>query len=107
MALYAPVLLFFLIVILVITPVPGAAQTSGNKAYGEYLSSECVTCHQLTGNSPGIPVIAGLPEASLIQSLQEYRDKKRSNEVMQNVATRLGEKEIAALAAYFSSLPKQ
>jgi cytochrome c len=106
-AIYAPVLLFFLILFVAIRPVPGAAQSSGNKAYGEYLSSECVTCHQLSGNSPGIPAIAGLPEATLIQSLQEYRDKKRTNEVMQNVAVRLGDKEIAALAAYFGSLPKQ
>jgi cytochrome c553 len=106
-AIYALVLLFFLILILAITPVPGVAQSSGNKAYGEYLSNECVTCHQLSGNSPGIPTIVGLPEASIILSLQEYRDKKRINEVMQNIASRLGDKEIAALAAYFGSLPKQ
>ena len=106
-AIYAPVLLFFLMLILAITPVPGAAQSSGNKAYGEYLSNECVTCHQLSGNFAGIPPIVGWPEHSFVEIMQEYKNKKRDNAVMQTIAGRLGDKEIAALAAYFGSLPKQ
>lgn len=105
--MYAPVLLFFLILFLAITPVRGAAQSSGSKAYGEYLSSECVTCHQLSGNFAGIPPIVGWPEASFVEIMREYKEKKRDNAVMQTIAGRLGDKEIAALAAYFGSLPKQ
>jgi len=29
----------------------GPAQSQADKAFGQYLSSECVTCHQLTGRS--------------------------------------------------------
>lgn len=105
-AIYAPVLLFFLILIFAIRPLPGVAQSSGNKAYGEYLSNECVTCHQLSGNFAGIPPIVGWPEESFVEIMQEYKSKKRDNPVMQTIADRLGDKEIAALAAYFGSLPQ-
>lgn len=105
-AIYAASLLFFFVLIFAITPwLPGSAQTPGNKAYGEYLSSECVTCHQLSGNFAGIPPIVGWPEQSFVEIMQDYKSKKRDNPVMQTIAGRLGEKEVAALAAYFGSLP--
>jgi cytochrome c len=37
--------------------------------------------------------------------MQDYRQKKRDNPIMQTVADRLSPEEIAALAAYFGSLP--
>lgn len=77
---------------------------SGDKAYGEYLSSECVTCHQLSGNFSGISPIVGWPEESFIEVMNTYREKKRDNAVMQTIAARLSDKDIAALAAYFGSL---
>jgi len=84
---------------------PGSAQVTGDRALGQYLSSECVTCHQLTGKQqPGIPAIDGKPAASLVEQLNAYRTKQRPNEVMQNIAARLSSDDIAALAVYFSSL---
>jgi cytochrome c553 len=80
------------------------AATVGDRALGEYLSSECVTCHQLSGRYEGIPPIVGWPEDIFIQVMNEYRTKKRSNPVMQTIAGRFGNEEIAALAAYFGSL---
>jgi len=91
-----------------VTLAPPASNTSlaaGDKALGEYLSSECVTCHQLSGREqPGIPSIIGVPEAGLAAALIEYKDKKRSNPVMQTIAGKFSSEEIAALAAYFGSL---
>jgi cytochrome c553 len=82
-----------------------AALAAGDRALGEYLSSECVTCHQLSGREqPGIPSIIGIPEAKIIAALIEYKDKKRSNAVMQAIAGKFSTEEIAALAAYFGSL---
>jgi cytochrome c553 len=85
---------------------PGSnALAAGDKALGEYLSSECVTCHQLSGREqPGIPTIVGISEAQIRTALLEYKDKKRSNAVMQTVAGKFSQDEIAALAAYFGSL---
>ena len=77
---------------------------SGDRALGQYLSSECVTCHQLSGKYDGIPPIIGWPETSFVQIMNEYRNKDRQNPVMQTIAGRLSPDEIAALAAYFASL---
>jgi cytochrome c553 len=80
------------------------AQAEGDRAFGEYLSAECVTCHQLTGRSEGIPSIVGRPPAAIIAAMREYRTKKRDNPIMQTIAARLSEDEVAALASYFGSL---
>jgi cytochrome c553 len=77
---------------------------SGDRALGQYLSAECVTCHQLSGKYDGIPPIIGWPEASFVQIMNEYRNKDRQNPVMQTIANRLSPDEIAALAVYFGSL---
>ncbi len=82
-----------------------AAQASkGDRAFGEYLSSECVTCHQVSGRFEGIPPIVGWPEESFIQIMNEYRHKKRPNAVMQTIAAPLSDEELAALATFFGSL---
>ncbi len=78
---------------------------AGDRALGEYLSSECVACHQVTGqHAGGIPPIVGLPEDSFIQMIDEYRKKTRANPIMQTIAGKFSNDEIAALAAYFGSL---
>lgn len=91
--------------------VPGFFSTeagaAGDKALGQFLSSECVTCHQVTGRYEGIPPIVAWPEQTFIDVMNEYRDKKRPNPVMQIIAGRFTPQEIAALAAYFGSLPLQ
>lgn len=75
---------------------------AGDPAFGAYLGSECATCHQQSGNGAGIPPIAGLPWEYTVQALVEYRLGIRTNEVMQLMAKRLADEEIAALAAYFA-----
>jgi cytochrome c553 len=79
-------------------------RAAGDKAFGEYLSSECVTCHQASGRFDGIPPIVGWPEQSFVAIMKQYRTKERANPVMQTIAGKLTEEEIAALAAYFGSL---
>ena len=81
----------------------------GDRAFGEYLSSECVTCHQASGKSVGgIPAIIGWPEDQFLAVMHAYKNKDRENNVMQTVAGKLQEDELAALAAYFGSLtPKE
>jgi cytochrome c553 len=82
-----------------------SACAAGDRALGEYLSSECVTCHQLSGKpQPGIPPIVGVAESRLTEALNEYKSKRRENLVMQTIAAKFSNDEIAALAAYFGSL---
>ncbi len=81
-----------------------AMALEGDAAYGEYLSGECVTCHQETGANEGIPGIVGWPRDAFIRALFEYKTNVRSHQVMQLVTSNLGDEEIAALAAYFEQL---
>ncbi|MEQ9333835.1 hypothetical protein [Thalassobaculum sp.] len=91
-------------------PLPASASgepvpTGGDPAYGEYLSSQCVTCHRKPGATDGnIPPIVGLPPAAFVDALLAYKNGERANQVMRNVTSALGVEEIAALAAYFASL---
>ena len=75
--------------------------------YGEYLSGECFTCHQQNGSSQGIPSITGLDAEGFAQIMLAYRSKELDNNVMQTVAGRLDDEQIASLAVYFASLPAE
>ena len=72
--------------------------------YGEYLSGECVTCHRINGADDGIPNIIGLDAVGFAYIMKAYKDKELDNKVMQLVAKRLDQEQIASLAVYFKSL---
>lgn len=74
------------------------------RAYGQYLSRQCVTCHQLSGAATGIPAIVGWKEHNFTKAMKKYKRKERKNEIMQTIASSLTEKDIKALAVYFGSL---
>ena len=77
----------------------------GDVAYGEYLASDCQTCHQVSGASDGgVPAIVGWPRVEFVYAMHAYKQKVRPNPVMQMMAGGLGDEEIAALAAYFEGL---
>ncbi len=83
---------------------PEVLAIKGDREYGEYLASECTTCHQRDGAAEGIPSITLWPEARFVAAMHAYREKLRPHQVMQTVASRLGDEEIAALAAYFATI---
>jgi cytochrome c len=76
----------------------------GDPAYGEYLATECVTCHAKAGKA--IPAITGRDRAEIIVALYAFRSGARANATMQTVAASLGDAEIAALADYLAQIPK-
>jgi cytochrome c553 len=83
----------------------GPALASGDKALGEYLSSECTACHQTSGRQVGgIPAIVGHPADQFLALMDAYRSKHRENQIMQTIAARLSREELLALAAYYESL---
>ena len=73
---------------------------------GRYLASECLTCHRAATADGAIPNIFGVAEPHLVDVIKAYRAKQLPNAVMQNIAGRLTDDEIAALALYFSKTPK-
>jgi cytochrome c len=83
---------------------PAILALEGDPEYGEYLASECQTCHQASGADSGIPGVSGWPTEDFVVAMHAYRGKLRPHPVMQMVAGRLNDEEIAALAAYFKDL---
>src|SRR5262245_57052875 len=85
--------------LLVVLPATTAAS---DVELGRYLSAECVACHGGAKSTGTIPNIYGLAERSFVDVVKAYRDRKLANAVMQNIASRLTDEEIEALAAYFA-----
>ena len=83
---------------------PAVLAIAGDKDYGEYLASECTTCHQADGSDAGIPSITGWPTEDFVVAMHAYKVKHRPHPVMQMMAGRLSDEEIASLAVYFETL---
>ncbi len=81
-----------------------AVYAGGDREYGEYLASECKTCHQTKGTDSKIPVLDGYDEEKFVALMKAYRAGELENPSMINVAKRLTDEDIAALAEYFSWL---
>jgi cytochrome c553 len=100
----------FATLLAVLAAASGAAEESGSlQVYGRHLAQECRACHDADagqGKESGIPAIAGKPAAELTDLLHAFREGRRTNPVMVSVARSLDERQIAALAAYFASLPR-
>jgi len=97
---------------------------AGDAVQGKVEAQVCASCHTVTGNSdnPTFPKIAGQHESYLINSLTQYRDGAnpppestvggiatkrlvRKNAIMAGFASKLTDKQIADLAAWFASQP--
>lgn len=83
---------------------PAILAIKGDPEYGEYLSTECTTCHQIDGSYDGIPSITQWPAEDFVAAMHAYKRKVRPHPVMQMMAGRLSADEIAALAAYFETI---
>ena len=83
---------------------PAILAIVGDPEYGEYLASECSTCHQVSGANDGIPGINGWSTEDFVVAMHAYKRKLRPHPVMQMMAGRLSDEEIAAIAAYFKDL---
>jgi len=70
----------------------------------------CAGCHgpNGVGNAPAVfPRISGQKIEYLVKTLNDFRTGSRANdpnEIMRNIATKLSDREIKAVAAYVSSL---
>ena len=85
---------------------PEVLAIEGDVEYGEFLAAECTTCHRRDGGADGIPSITGWPEDGFVTVMHAYREKVRPNVTMQTITARLGDEDIAALAAYFATLAR-
>ncbi|MDB5599326.1 MAG: c-type cytochrome [Xanthobacteraceae bacterium] len=81
-----------------------SAQAAADLELGRYLATECTTCHRPGAATAAIPNIYSLAESTFAEVMKGYRDKRLANPVMQNIASRLSDDDIAALAAFFATV---
>ena len=74
--------------------------------YGEYLASECSTCHKKNAKTEAIPSIVGIKPDTFIDVLKSYKEEKLKNKAMISVAKSLDDEQMKALALYYYSLKK-
>ena len=90
------------IVTILMAAASGTAAAAPDLELGRYLAQECMTCHRSATGGSTIPNIFGMAEKTFADVIRAYRDKRLGNAVMQNIAERLKDDEIEALAAYFA-----
>lgn len=87
--------------------VSGSVHAQGNVEAGRQKSAPCAACHGVDGNSPDpqFPRLAGQYPDYLIHALTAYQTGERKNPIMAPFAQPLSARDIADLAAYFSTRP--
>jgi len=94
---------------IIATAILGVAMTmpawAGDANAGKAKSAACAACHGADGNSPtsAFPKLAGQNDDYLAQALKAYKNKVRTNAIMNGQAAGLSDQDIADLAAYFAS----
>jgi cytochrome c553 len=80
------------------------ALAGGDPLAGQRRAAECTACHGADGNSPNpqFPRLAGQYADYLAQALRQYKSGARKNPIMVDMVSRLSERDIENVAAYFS-----
>jgi cytochrome c553 len=89
-----------------IVVIAGCDGRAADLEFGRYLATECMICHRSGSATSVIPDIFGKAEHYLTERIVAYRERRLPNPVMQNVAGRLTDEEIASLALYFATAKK-
>ena len=82
------------------------AEAAGDASAGKAIAGkQCAMCHGADGaGSATAPALKGLASDRLTSQLQAFKSGARKNMMMEMIAKKLSDKDIADLAAYFSSL---
>ncbi len=69
-----------------------------------YLAATCANCHGTNGvSTTGLPRLAGLSEAYLIQQMQAFKSGQRPATVMHQLAKGYTDDQISAMAGFFAA----
>ncbi|MCK5809983.1 MAG: c-type cytochrome [Cocleimonas sp.] len=72
------------------------------------VAAQCFQCHGTDGNSKtGIPSLNGLSDDTLIQLITARKTNNNANDLMHKQAGAYTNAEIAVIASYISTLPKE
>jgi cytochrome c553 len=90
----------------VLSAFPVFAQTKGDPDIGEAIAARvCVACHSPDGTSPmpNTPRLASQHATYLVKQMKDYREGRRTSEVMGNFIGGLTDEEIPHVAAYYAA----
>ncbi len=95
-------------------PAPAKTDAHGEKLFiggdAQRGIAACSACHSIDGKGmekAGFPAIAGQSAAYITSQLEQFRSAQRSNDangMMRNIAIKLSDKDIAAVANYMAAL---
>lgn len=87
---------------------PGLAQATPEPpiATGRMMGDTCASCHGTRGKSLDeyMPSLAGIDRQQLIRAMRDYRADRRASVVMNRIAKGYNDREIEAIADYFSRI---
>ena len=83
-----------------------SAWAAGNPAAGKELATkQCATCHGADGGGTAkAPALKGRKADYLVAQLSAYKSGARKNPMMEMMAKRLSDQDMADVAAYFAGL---
>jgi len=91
----------------VVAPGMMASADTQSVGRGATLAMQCTMCHGARGMSPAeAPHLAGQVAAATYKQLRDFKSGHRSSAVMQPMVTRLDDRDMRDLAAYYAFLPR-
>jgi len=90
-------------------PAPAFAAPNLTEKGARSLAASCAACHGTNGRAaPGstVPGLAGRSRDDIVQVMAQFKAGQRPATVMHQIAKGYTEAEIAAMAEYFSKLPR-
>ena len=93
-----------MLLLLLFAPVcaPAAGQSPDQ---ARLLASNCANCHGTDGHPQGgLPALNGVPKATIVALLQDFKSGKRPSTIMQQLSKGYTDADIDAIAGYFASL---
>jgi cytochrome c553 len=84
---------------------PASDQVVADDVAGLAPATVCVTCHGVAGAgvAPQPPVLSGQHEEYLVHALQQYKEGKRTGNIMAAFAANLSDEDMAKLAAFYAA----
>ena len=90
-------------------PAPNFASANTSPQGVRSMASACAMCHGTEGRATSgstVAALAGRPKDEIVQSMAQFKSGQKPATIMHQIAKGYSDAEIAALAAYFSALPR-
>ncbi|MEZ5653815.1 MAG: c-type cytochrome [Burkholderiaceae bacterium] len=82
----------------------GAAHAADSPDLGRYLAATCANCHGTNGKAIGDGArLAGLPADSIVKSMTQFSEGKKSATIMDQIAKGFTPEQIRLIADYFAA----